>query len=208
MEFSLFLTKFLTFVLNQTFKNRINMETKSRSLFNNSLIYGLLTAVISIVFSVLTYLFDVSYSSPIMYFSFAILLAGMIYGTLTYRNNYLGGYISFGKAFTSGFLIVLIAALVSSIYSYIFLVFIDPTYLDKIIEQAMANAETKMVEQGLSEEQMEPGLAMTRKFMSPVIMNVMAIISSALVGGILALIAAAFIKKEDKSFDGQFKDVQ
>lgn len=184
------------------------METKSRSLFSNSLIYGLLTAAISIVFSVLMYLFDTPYDSPLMYFSFAILLAGMIYGTLTYRNNFLGGNISFGKAFISGFLIVLISALVSSIYSYVFMVFIDPSYLDKIIEKAVENAEAKMSEKGLSAEQMEPGLAMTRKFMSPVAMTIMAILSSALIGGILALIAAAFLKKEDKSFEGQFKNVE
>jgi len=184
------------------------METKPRTLFNNSLIFGLLTAAISIVFSVLTYILDIPTSSPVMYFSFIILLAGMIYGTLQYRNNYLGGYISFGKAFASGFLIVIISAVISSIYSYIFLVYFDPAYLDKIIEQALEKAETDMLAKGLTEEQMEPGLAITRKFMSPVILSIMAILSSALVGGILALISAAFIKKEDKSFEGQFKNME
>jgi hypothetical protein len=184
------------------------METKPRTLFNNSLIFGLLTAAISIVFSVLAYIMDIPTTSPVMYISFIILLAGMIYGTVQYRNNYLGGYISFGKAFLSGFLIVLISALVSSIYSYVFMVYIDPAYLDKIIEQAMEKAEAGMLEKGLTEEQMEPGLAMTRKFMSPVVMSVMAILSSAFIGGIIALIAAAFLKKEDKSFEGQFKNVE
>lgn len=184
------------------------METKPRSLFNNSLIYGLLTAGISIVFSVLTYLLDVPMKSPVMYFSFVILLAGIIYGTMQFRDVSLAGHISFGKAFLSGFLIVLIASLVSSIYSYIFLTFIDPAYLERIIQQTMEQTEAKMLEKGLSEEQMESALAMTRKFMSPLIISVMAILTSALFGAILSLISAAFLKKEDKSFDGQFKDVQ
>jgi len=184
------------------------METEPRSLFNNALIYGLLTAVISIVFSVLTYILDVPMKNPVMYFSFVILLAGIIYGTLQYRNVSLGGNISFGKAFLSGFLIVLVASIVSSIYSYIFFTFIDPAYLERIIQQTLEQTEAKMLEKGLSEEQMEPALAMTRKFMSPIMMSVMAVLSSAVFGAILSLIAAAFIKKEDKSFDGQFKDVQ
>jgi hypothetical protein len=182
------------------------METNPRSLFNNSLIYGLITGAISIVFSVITYIFDVSISSPIKYFSFLILLAGMIYGTLQYRNSIPGGFISFGKAFTSGFLIVLISAFIASVYTYIFLVFIDPAYLQKIVEQSMDETTAKMVAKGLSEEQMEPALAMTRKFLNPTFMSIIALVSSALVGAILSLIAAAFIKKEDNSFEGQFKN--
>jgi hypothetical protein len=184
------------------------METKPRTLFNNSLIYGLLTAVVSIVFSILTYILDVPFKSPVMYFSLVILLAGIFYGTFQYRNVYLGGYISFGKAFLSGFIIVLTAAILSSLYSYIFLTFIDPSYLEKIIQQTLEQTEAKMAEKGVTADQMEPALAMTRKFMSPVMMLVMGILSSAFFGAILSLISAAIIKKEDKSFDGQFKDVQ
>jgi predicted membrane protein len=125
---------------------------------------------------------------------------------IQYRDNLPGGFISFGKAFTSGFLIVLISAIIASLYTYIFLVFIDPAYLQKIIEQSMDDAQAKMVAKGLSEEQMEPALAMTRKFLNPTFMSIIALVSSAIVGAILSLIAAAFLKKEDKSFDGQFKN--
>jgi Protein of unknown function (DUF4199) len=208
IDFSWFLIKFLTFALKQTIKTRTNMETKPRSLFNNALIYGLITAAISIVFSILMYIMDVPYKSPVMYFSFVILLAGIIYGTLQYRNTYLGGYITFSKAFLSGFIIVMVAAIIAAIYSYVFLTFIDPSYLERIIAQALEETETKMLEQGLSDEQIEPGLAMTRKFMSPAMMSVFSVLGSALFGAILSLLSAAFLKKEDKSFDGQFKDVQ
>ena len=184
------------------------METKPRSLFNNSLIYGLLTGAVSIVFSILTYILDVPFKSPLMYFSLVILLAGIIYGTFQYRNGYLGGYISFGKAFLSGFIIVLAATVLSSLYSFVFLTFIDPGYLEKIIQQTLEQTEAKMADKGVSADQMEPALAMTRKFMSPIIMMIFGILTSAFFGAILSLIAAPFLKKEDKSFDGQFKDVQ
>lgn len=184
------------------------METKPRSLFNNALIYGLLTAVFSIVFSVITYILELPYKSPVMYLSFIILLAGIVYGTLQYRNLYMGGYITYSKAFLSGFIIVLVASLVTSLYSYVFFRFIDPAYLERIIVQAMEQTEAKMLEQGLSEDQMGPALEMTRKFMSPLIMSVFSVLGSAVFGAILSLIAAAFIKKEDNSFNAQFKDVE
>lgn len=184
------------------------METKPRSLFNNALIYGLLTAAVSIAFSIITYALDVPFKSPVMYLSFIILIAGVVYGTLQYRNNTLNGYISFGNAFLSGFFIILVAIVISTIYSYVFMTFIDPSFLEKIIEQSMEQAEAKMLEKGLSEDQMEPALAMTRKMMSPVWMTIMGLISNLIFGSIIALIAAIFTKKEDKTFQGQFKDVQ
>ena len=184
------------------------METKPRSLFNNALIYGLFTAAISIVFSILTYILDVPFKSPLMYFSFIILLGGIIYGTLQYKNNYLGGYMSFGKAFLSGFLIVATASVITSVYSYVFFTFIDPAYLERIISQTLEQTQAKLVEKGMSDDQMEPALAMTRKFMTPMIMSIFAIIYSLLFGAILSLITAAILKKEDKSFEGQFKNVE
>ena len=184
------------------------METKPNTLFKNALFYGLLTAVISIVFSVFTYILDVPFKNPVMYFSFVILLAGIIYGTLQYRNVSLGGYITFGNAFLSGFLIVFIASIATSIYSYVFFTFIDPAYIERIIQQTLEQTEAKMLEKGQSEDQIEPILAMTRKFMSPLMMSIMSVLTSAVFGAILSLFAAAILKKEDKSFDGQFKDVQ
>jgi hypothetical protein len=184
------------------------MEPKPRTLFGNALIYGLLTAAISIVFSVLTYILDVPFKSPVMYFSVVILLAGIIYGTFQYRNIYLAGYIDFGKAFVSGFLIVLVASLITSIYTYIFFTLIDPAFHEKIVQQSLEEAEAKMAEKGLSADQMESAFSVQRKFMSPLVMTIFSFLGSLVMGAILSLIAAVFIKKVDKSFDGQFKDVQ
>ena len=184
------------------------METKPRTLFNNALIYGLLTAVVSIAFSVLTYVLDVPFKSPVMYFSFIILIAGVVYGTLQYRNIYSGGYLSFGKAFLSGFFIVLTAIIITTIYTYVFMTIIDPSFLDKVVEQSLEQAETKMMEKGLSEDQMGPALEITKKMMSPAWLTIMGLISNLIFGSIIALIAAIFTKKEDKTFQSQFKDVQ
>jgi len=184
------------------------METKPRSLFNNALIYGLLTAAASIAFSVVTYALDVPFKSPVMYLSFIILLAGIIYGTLQYRNNSLGGYISFGQAFLSGFFIVLISMVIATLYSYVFMTFIDPSFLEKIIEQTLEQTEAKMLEKGLSEDQMAPALEMTKKFMTPLWMTISGFLMNIIFGAIIAVVSAAFTKKENKSFESQFKDVQ
>lgn len=184
------------------------METKPRTLLNNALTFGLLTAFGSIAFSVITYVMEVPYKSPLMYLSFVILLAGMIYGTIQHRDKDMGGYISFGKAFLSAYLIVLVSAIFTALYSYIFFTFIDPAYLQKIIEQALEKAQTDMAAKGLAEDQMEPALNITRKMMSPVLLTVFSFLGSALFGAILALITGAIIKKEDKSFDGQFKNIE
>lgn len=184
------------------------METKPRSLFNNALIYGLLTAALSIAFSIVTYALDVPFKSPIMYLSFIFLLAGIVYGTMQYRDKTLGGYISFGKAFQSAFLILVIAVVLTTIYSYIFMTIIDPSFVEKIAEQALEKAETDMISKGISEDQMGPALEMTKKFLTPGMMTIMGLLSNLVFGAILSLISAAFTKKENKSFESQFKDVE
>lgn len=183
------------------------METKTRSVFSQSLIYGGLTGLASIVFALIMYIFDVQQKNPVMYISFAILLAGVILADLNYRNKMNGGYISFGQAFLIGFLTIIIAGLISSIYTYVFYTFFDPAAHAKIVDTAMEQAELKMIEQGSPSDQIDMGLKVARMFMSPAAMALFGLLWSVIIGAILSLLTAIFVKKEDKSFDAAVKDI-
>lgn len=179
------------------------MEPQSRTLPQNALIFGLITGLLTIAFSVLAYVMDLPYKSPVMYLTFVILIAGMIYGNLTYRNKFAGGYLSFGKAFLSAFLILMVSAILTTLYSYIFMYYIDPGYFSKIVEQSMEEASDKMSAKGLSQEQIDASLSMMTKMMKPGNMILISLISNVVVGSILSLIAAFATKKEDKTFNAQ-----
>lgn len=176
------------------------METKPRSLFMNSLVYGLITGGGLILFNLLLYIMDTPYKSPLGYLGIVIMIGGMIWGTFQHRNVNLNGYISYGQAFISCFLIAIIATALSSLYTYLFYTFFDPQALASIIDKAVEEAEMKMESQGLSGEQMDAALGMTKKFLSPAAMSLMGLVMNSIFGAIIALIAAAFIKKEENVF--------
>jgi hypothetical protein len=170
------------------------------SLLNNSLKYGLLTGVAMVLLSLLLYVLDVTMSGWIQYASLVILLAGLIVGTIAFRDKCSGGFLSYGRSLGSGVLISVFAGLLMAIYSYLFFSFFDPGELVKLTQIA----EEKMFEKGLTDEQVEQAMSMTKMFMTPVFISISSLFSMALWGTIFSLLASIFIKKNDNSFDGAF----
>ncbi len=131
------------------------------------------------------------------YISILILIGGMIWGTLEYRKNYLNGFISFGKSFTSCFLIGLFAGILGAIYMFIFAQYIYPGFsqelLDKAQEQLLAGNPD------MPDDQVEMAMKYTKMFMSPVAMAFIGLLYTLIASVVVGLIASIFMKKEDKS---------
>jgi cobalamin biosynthesis protein CobD/CbiB len=175
------------------------MEDKQRSSMQNSLFYGLITGAVLVVFSLILYLTGQYMNKTLGYLSFVLLIVGMVYGTLEYRKNSTNGFLSYGKAFKSCFLIGLIAGVITAIYTFVFAQFIYPGYINEIIEQTRESMLTSGRE--MTEEQIETALEYTRKFTTPVMMTVMILFMYPAFSAILALITAIFLKKEDPSLN-------
>jgi hypothetical protein len=170
------------------------------SLLNNSLKYGLITGVAMVLLSLLFYVLDVTMTGWIQYASLVILLAGIVVGTLAYRDKCSRGYLSYGRSLGSGVLISVVVGLIMAIYSYLFFNFFDPGELLKLKQIA----EEKMFEKGLTDEQVEQAMSMTKMFMTPVFIAISSLFSMALWGTVFSLLASIFIKKNDDSFDEAF----
>ena len=175
------------------------MENKPKSLSANALTYSVIAAVIMIIYSLLLYIFDLNMNQWLSLVSYVILIAVTIWGTLEYRNKVLGGYISYGKAFGSTFLIGLFASIIMAIYVYVFFAFISPGSVQEIIELG----RERMMESNpnMSDEDIERALDMQAWMMTPVGMAIYGFISQVIVTAIICLITSIFLKKEDKSLD-------
>lgn len=179
----------------------INDTTAEKcSLMNNSLKYGLLTGTAMVLLSLLLYVMDVTMSGWVQYASLVILLAGIVIGNLAFRDKCSGGFLSYGRSLGSGVLISVFAGLLMAIYSYLFFSFFDPGELVKLTQIA----EDKMFEQGLSDEQVDQAMSMTKMFMTPVFISISSLFSMALWGTVFSLLVSIFIKKNDNSFDSAF----
>jgi len=175
---------------------------KKKSLLANSLQYGLYTAAAYVLFSLLLYVIDVKQTGWINYLSFLILIAGIVVGTIAFRDKFSGGFLSYGRCLASGVLISIVVGLVMALYSFLFFNYFDPGALAGMMEAS----EQEMMNRGMTDEQIDQALAFSGKLMSPAFLGISSFLSMALIGTIISLITSAFLKKEDNSFDGAFRE--
>lgn len=172
------------------------MEEHSPSNVKVALTNGIFLGVVLIVFSLIMWIIGVPREHWLQYLSFIIMLAGVVVALKNYREK-CGGLITYGQAFTNGFLTVLFASILTSVYIFLFFQVLAPAELEKMLELA----EEQMIESdpNLSDEELELAMGYTKMFMKPWTMALWALLFNVIAGLIIAAIAAAFMKKEDQS---------
>lgn len=107
-----------------------------------------------------------------------------------------GGYMTFGEGFKINMIAALIAGVIRSGVSYVYVKFIDPTVTERI-QQAMEDA---WLEQGLSEQEIEQAQRFTSGFTNPEIGLILGIVIVLLGGLIWGSIVSAVTKNEAEDF--------
>jgi hypothetical protein len=176
-------------------------EKETTSLFQHALKWGLIVGGISIALTCVIYAVDyallANWKTGIVIFIMFIGLA--IYGGINYRNE-IGGYLSYGKAFQHGFILMAISGLVSSIFMVLLYTVIDPELPEKLVKVGMENAQAMMESFGMPEDQMDKAMEDARKRTE----NQYTVSGTALGYGIgliiyavLSLITALFVRKNE-----------
>ncbi len=178
------------------------MENKRKSIVGNAMYIALFVGGANIILGLLFWAVNLSDSGLTQLLTYFVLLMGIIIGTVSFRNKELNGTMSYGKAFTSGLLISDFTAIILAFFFFILIKFIDPELLTKIKETSIEN----MLERNpnMSEAEIDK-----MSFMySAGWMTFFSVIGNTLIGLLLSLITAIFIKRENNSFENKFKDVQ
>lgn len=103
-----------------------------------------------------------------------------------------GGYMAYGEGLSVGSLSSAVAGLISAAFITFYNVVIDPTIQQKAFEQA----RERMEEQGnLSDEQIEQAMEISQKFQSPGFTFIAGVFGTLIMGFLLSLIVAAFIRR-------------
>jgi hypothetical protein len=172
------------------------MENKP-SMIQHTMTWGAITGIILIVYSLVLYLAHQNANQALGFLSYILLIAGIIIGSIAYRDKIMGGFISYKDAFLTGLLITIFAGILSSFFSFILIRFIDPG----VVEQYIAQAEEKMMNKGLTEDQIEMAMEKTKEFMGSPVMVLIGLLTFAFIGSVISLVTAAIIKKEKSPFD-------
>jgi hypothetical protein len=122
-----------------------------------------------------------------------ILVAGLIIACIQYGKQKTDG-LTFGNVFGYGFKIALIISVFMVVYTLISINVIFPEYLGQLLEKSRSDMEAKG---GLSEAQIDQGIAITKKFMQPVPLSIFTFVVLLFIGTIGSLLGAAFTKKSE-----------
>ncbi len=113
------------------------------------------------------------------------MIAFMVMAVKKHRDEDLGGFITFGRAFGVGFLVTLVISAITAVWVYFYFGFIDPDMATAIMENSLA-------QQGIEDDAM---IDQMKFWFSPGAMAIYGLIGSLFFGAILSLIVAAVMKK-------------
>lgn len=151
--------------------------------------WGLVSAVLIIIYTVVLYMTGLFKTPSLSWISFLLLLLGIFLAMREFKTLN-SGYMSFSEGLGLGTLMSAVTGLLGSIFSYIYTNFIDTT-----IMQQMSDLQREQMEsQGLSSEQIDQAMEMAAKFTSPSMIFLFGIIGYVFFGFIFSLIVSAIVK--------------
>ena len=152
--------------------------------------YGLIGAVVSIVFFLVFSMADINPQGGVKYVSW-IIAAALIFLAHKYYKDNRDGFMSYGEGIAIAFWMGLVTGVIYSIFTFIYIKFVDQGFIDALKEmQADAYAES-----GMSEEQIEKAMSISDKMFTPGWLFVMSLIGTIITNVVIALIVTIFTKK-------------
>lgn len=171
------------------------MEEKT-STARVALKYGLLAAVVTMVYSTILYVAGLGSNRILASLSYVFMIVAIVLAMKDFREKN-GGFISYGEGLGLGSLTSAVLGLLSSAFTIFYIQFIDSNMLTQSLDQMREELERK----GMDDAQIEQAVEVSQKFMSPGIMFVTVILGYIIVGFIFSLIIAAIMRKEKPVFE-------
>jgi tetrahydromethanopterin S-methyltransferase subunit G len=153
--------------------------------------YGLITGVISIILFIALDFAGQSNNQSLQWIGIAITAVIIFLAQQEFKKEG-DGFMSYGQALGVGTWLVLISAVLSSVFTYIYITAINTNYMDNVKEQQIMELE----ERGMSDAQIEQAL----NFTTPEIILVFGLVGGFIFGFIIALIISAITKKSRPEF--------
>jgi hypothetical protein len=174
------------------------METNATSVTPTSvgLRYGLLTGLITVIISFALFAIQME-QSPLRYVSFVVPVGGMVMAMRYFKESN-QGFMSFGQGVGIGTVISAVGGVLSAIFTYVYMNIIDPEVMGRMMEKARADMEARG---GMTDEQIDQGMAMAGKFMNGPIMIIGVVLGSLFFGVLLGLLVSAFMKHAKPEFE-------
>jgi hypothetical protein len=167
------------------------MEQKV-NVWKANLTNGLILGLTGIVYSLLFYFLDLTFNKIQGYVFILLQIIILTFLVKSYRDSFMYGNITYGQALGAGIVICLYYAIIMALFTYILYAVIDTGLISKQI----ALSEEMMLKKGMTQAQIDAGMAIQTKIMKPEILAPVSIIGNMLWGVIISLVVGIFVRKE------------
>ncbi len=159
--------------------------------------YGLLTGLVSIIFTFILFAIGQEGNGGLASIAFIILIAGIVLAHKAFKaaNE---GYMSYGQGLGIGVLVGGINGILTTAFNYVYRTFIDPDMMARTMDQMRAKLEAAG---SMSEAQIEQVVNASMKYSTGAIGLAIGIVSGFIVGLVFSLVIAAITKKAKPEFE-------
>lgn len=171
-----------------------------KTLFKHSFLFGSLVGAVLILASLTFYWKGVSitYNPTLIFINRALIILGIYFGVRKYRDEVLFGVISYGRAFVTGVLMIIVASSFYAMYIYILISYFDSS----LLQEAIDFTEKGLVEMNMDDDQVELWMSLYRKI-TPGILAMSQWFGKALAGIFFSLIVAFFFRQKRNLFNNR-----
>ena len=177
-----------------------NKSLRARFVLNQGTFMGLALAAVYL-FVHLVGMMD-SFLQSIL--SWAVYIGFIHVSMVRYRDNFLGGYLSYGQGVWMGTRMGILAGIIIGAWMFLYIKVINPGYLDEVIVQM----QETYLSMGMSENEVAQMEGMFSLVANPVLMIVSGIFGVGITALIFSLIIAIFQRRKDDPFSDAMKNVE
>jgi hypothetical protein len=157
--------------------------------------WALLFALTAIVITYAFQFLNIDPNSSWKYISYIPFIGFLFLAQIEYKNQ-LGGYLSFGNAFSTGFRYAVFTGLLMAVFTFLYLKVLSPEMWDKVLETTRTTLEDK----NTPDTQISKTMDIMKKW-GPAFGAFGAAIAYTIFGAIISVIGAALFKKERSPYD-------
>jgi len=171
-------------------EEQVSTQVSSKSL---GIKYGIILGLFSIGYNLILQFTGLITESWLGWLSFVFMIVILVFAYKEFKegNN---GYMRLGQGIGLGMLVIFVSTVLSSVFNYVYLKFID----DSMIGMIMDKAKEEMAKNpDLSDAQIEQALSFTKMIYTPEGLLIMGLIGAIIGGFLISLIVSLIMKKED-----------
>lgn len=162
--------------------------------------FGLISAVIGIIYFIILRVADVDMQGPASWLGWVITAVLIFLAHKYYKENG-DGFLNYSQGIGIAFWLGLVSAAISSVFTYIYIKFVDTAFIDMIKDKQYEDMQSR----GMSDEQIDQAMKFAGMFATPEAIFIMGFIMTVISAVIIALIVTLITQNkrpETGSLDG------